>query len=89
MEVKLTYTHRKTINFYILLELTASSSNNNDPTGTNSLFRAIRLTKHVDIDKYGCSGYGIGFDRRENFSFPGCGFGINAIYLAADMSSCW
>ena len=38
------------------------------------------------IDKYGCSGYGIGFDRRSAFSFPGgVWFGQNVIILV-DMS---
>ena len=29
----------------------------------NCLFGAVKLTKHVDIDLYKYSGYGIGFDR--------------------------
>ena len=33
------------------------------------------------------SGYGIGFDRRGIFSFPGGGFGQNVIIFGADMSS--
>ena len=28
------------------------------------LFGAVTLTKNADIDKYGNSGYGIGFDRK-------------------------
>ena len=51
------------------------------------MFGAVRLTKNADIDKYGHSGYGIGFDRTWNFSFPGDGFGINVIPFGADMSS--
>ena len=38
-------------------------------------FGAVTLTKNDDIDKYGYSGYGIGFDRRGSFSFPGGGYG--------------
>ena len=45
------------------------------------------LTKNDDIEKYGYSGYGIGFDRRSSFSFPRCGFGQNVIIFGADMSS--
>ena len=41
----------------------------------NCLFGAVTLTKSADIEKYGFSGYGIGFDKRGNFSFPGGGFG--------------
>ena len=41
----------------------------------------------LDIDKYRYSGYGIGFDRRGSFSFPGGGFGQNVITFGADMNS--
>ena len=33
------------------------------------------------------SGYGIGFDRRGSFSFPGGRFGQNVIIFGADMNS--
>ena len=33
------------------------------------------------------SGYGIGFDRRSVFSFPGGGFGQNLLIFGVDMSS--
>ena len=48
---------------------------------------AVTLTTNTDIDKYGYSGYGIGFDRRGSFSFPGGGFGQNILIFGADMSS--
>ena len=51
------------------------------------MFGAVTLTKNDDIDKYGYSGYGIGFDRRSSFSFPGGGFGQNVLFFEADMSS--
>ena len=41
----------------------------------------------MDIDKYRYSGYGIEFDRRGSFSFPGGGFGQNVIIFGADMGS--
>ena len=44
------------------------------------------MTKNTDIDNYGYSGYGIGFDRRSSFSFPGGGFGQNVLIFGADMS---
>ena len=44
------------------------------------------MTKNADIDKYGYSGYGIEFDRRSSFSFPGGGFGQNVITFGVDMS---
>ena len=66
---KLTYTHKTIGNIYIVYELGAFSSNNNDPTLKNCLFGAVTLTKNADIDKYRYSGYGIGFDRRGSFHF--------------------
>ena len=81
------FTHKKVVNIYIVYELGASSSHINDPTLKNCLFGAVTLTKNADIDKYRYSGYGIGFDRRGSFSFPGCGFGQNVIIFAADMNS--
>ena len=83
---KITYTHRKVVNIYIAYGLGASSSNDSDPTLKNSLFDAVTLTKNTDIDKYEYSGYGIGFDRRESFSFPGGKFGQNLLILGVDMS---
>ena len=41
------------------------------------LFGTVTLTKNADIDKYTYSGYGIGFDKKSSFSFPGGGFGKN------------
>ena len=54
---KFTYTHKTIVNIYIVYELGASTSNDNDPTLKNCLFRAVTLTKNADIDKYGYSGY--------------------------------
>ena len=39
------------------------------------------------MKKYGYSGYGIGFDRRESFSFPGSRFDQNLLIFGVDMSS--
>ena len=71
---KILYTHKKVVNIYIVHELGASTSNNSDTTLKNCLFGAVTLTKNSDIDKYGYSGYGIGFDRTSSFSFPAGGF---------------
>ena len=83
---KISYTHGKIVNIYIVYELGASSSHVNDPTLKNCLFGAVTLTKNADIDKYGYSGYGIGFDRKSSFSFTGGGFGQNILIFGADMS---
>ena len=76
---KISYAHLNIVNICIAYELGAFSSHNNDPTLKNSLFGAVTLNKNADIDKYGYSGYGIGFDRRSSFSFPGGGFGQNVL----------
>ena len=85
---KITYTHGKIVNIYIVYEINKKDNTViSDPTFKNCLFGAVTLTKHVNIDKYGYSGYGIGFDRKGSFSFPGGGFGQNVIIFGADMSS--
>ena len=78
---------KKVVNISIVYEVGASGSNNSGPTLKNCLFGAVTLTKNVDIDKYGYSGYGIGFDGRSSFSFVGGGFGENELIFGADMSS--
>ena len=78
--------HGKLVNIYIVYELDASSSHNNDPTLKSCLFDAVTLTKNAHIDKYGYSCYGAGFDRRSSFSFPRGGFGQNALIFGIDMS---
>ena len=44
------------------------------------------LIKHVDIDQYKYSGYGIGFNRKGEFPF-GNGFDRNCVIFGVDMSS--
>ena len=65
---KSSYTHGKVVNIYIVYEIGASSPHNNNPTLKNCSFGAVTLNKNADIDQYGYSGYGIGFDRRSSFS---------------------
>ena len=81
---KISYTHSTIVNIYIVYELGASGSHNNDPTLKKCLFGAVILTKNKDIDKYV---YGIGFYRRTSFSFPSGGFGQNILIFGVDMSS--
>ena len=52
----------------------------------NCLFGAVRLTKHVDVDPYKYSGYGIGFERKGFYSI-GDEVGRNVIIFGVDMSS--
>ena len=82
------FIHNKTIvSIYIVYELGASSSDDNDPTLRNCWFGAVILTKNTDTDKYKYSGYVIGFDRRSSFSFPGSGFGQNVLIFGVNTSS--
>ena len=46
---KVAFNHGKVVNIYIVYELDASSSLNDDPTLKTLLFRAVRLTKNADI----------------------------------------
>ena len=69
------------------LWLGASGSYSNDPTLKNCLFGAVTLTKNADIDKYGYSGYGMAFDRKSSFTFPGGGMVQNVLIFGVDMSS--
>ena len=75
------------MNVYIVYELGASSSNVSYPTLKNCLFGAVTLRKNSDVEKYWYSGFGIGFDRRSTYSFPGGRFGQNVLIFGADMSS--
>ena len=84
---KVSYTHEKTVNIYIVCEITRSSSHSDDPTPKNCSFGAVTLTKNADIYKYWYSGHGIGFDRKSSFSFPGSGFCQNVLIFWADMNS--
>ena len=85
---KITYTHGKIVNIYIVYEINKKDNTViSDPTLENCLFGTFTLTKNADIDKYGYSGYEIGFDRKGSFSFPAGGYGQNVIIFGADMSS--
>ena len=69
---KIIYTHGKIVNIYIIYEINKKDNTIiSDPTLENCLFGAVTLTKHVNIDRHGYSGYGIGFDRKGSFSFSG------------------
>ena len=75
------------VNIYIVYEISKKINKSDYPTLEHCLFRAAELTKNADIDKYGYSGYGMGFDRRGIFSFSGTGLGRNLTVFRVDMSS--
>ena len=66
---KISYTHGKVVNIYIVYELGASSSNINDYTLKNCLFGAVTLTKKAGIHKDGYSGYGMDLIENQVFHF--------------------
>ena len=84
---KATYNHGIIVNIYIFYETSKNYSISSYPTLENCLFGTISLTKNADIDQYKYSGYGIGFDRKGQFSFGGRGFGRNYIIFWLGMSS--
>ena len=69
---KIIFTPRNVVNLFIVYELDAWSWDlNADFTLKDCLFGSVNLTKNADPDKYSYSGYGIGFDSRSLFSYPG------------------
>ena len=80
------YNHGELINISIVYEISKNHNASNYPTLENSLFEAVKLTKNPGTDKYKYSGYGIGFDRKGQFSF-GNGHGKNVVIFGADMGS--
>ena len=67
-------------------QYTWSRDLNTNFTWDNCLYRAVKLTKNSDRDKYGYSGYGIGFDSRSQFSLPYSSWDQNVIIFGADSS---
>ena len=84
---KVTYNHGKIVNICTVYEKSKNYKISSYPTLENCLFGAVSLTKNVDIDQYKYSGYGIGFDRKGEFSFGSRGFGRNCIIFGVDLSS--
>ena len=77
----------KIINIYFVYDLESNINSNPDFTVENCLFGAVRITKNTDVNKYKCSGYGIGFDGKGVFSHPTGSFGNNATICGVDMST--
>ena len=82
-----TFLHGGIGNVYIVYEVSKNINIRGYPALENCLFGAVSLTKNADIDKYGYSDYGIGFDRHGSFSFPGTGSGENLMIFGVDMST--
>ena len=69
-----------------MYEIGAATRNTYDPKLIKGLFGVVTLVKNSDINKFGYTGYGIGFDRGTTFSFPSGGFGHNVLIFGVDMS---
>ena len=86
---KVTFNHGKTVNIYIVYDISKNINISDYLTLENCLFGAVSLSKNADIDRCRYSGYGIGFDRHIHFSFLGIGLGRDVIVFGVDMSSSW
>ena len=51
------------------------------------MFGSVKITKNADLEKYKCSGDGIGFDYRSEFSLTDSSVDKNVISFGVDMSS--
>ena len=75
------------IAYKIIRIVNINGNRDSNLTIENALFGAVSLTKNADVDKYKYSGYGLAFDKRGSFSFPGGGYGKNVIIFGADLNS--
>ena len=82
---QITFNHGKIVNTYIVYEIEKSVNISSYPTLENCLFGAVKLTKHIDVDQYKYSGYGIGLDRKGSYSV-GNEIGRNVIIFGVDMN---
>ena len=82
-----TLLHGGIVNVYVVYEITDNFNVSSYPALENCLFGAVKLTKNTDADKYGYSGYGIGFERHGFFWNTFSGTGRNVIVFGVDMSS--
>ena len=78
--------HGGIVNIYIVYEIDDYFNDISYPALENCLSGSVKLTKTVDIHKYGYSGYGIGFYRNIFFSI-GNEISKNVIVFGVDMSS--
>ena len=89
------FNHKKVVNIHIVYEISKSINIRDYPALENCLFGAVSLIENADIDRYGYSGYGTGFDWHGSFSFPYTGMkcrkkfknvGRNVTIFGEDMS---
>ena len=81
----ISFDHGKIVNIYIVYEIDDYRNLSGYPTLENCLLGAVKLKKHVDVDLYKYSEYGIRFDIKRFYSI-GYEIGRNVIIFGADMS---
>ena len=69
-----------------MYEIGAATRNTYDPKLIKGLFGVVTLVKNSDINKFGYTGYGIGFDSGRTFSLPSDGLGHNVLIFGVEMS---
>ena len=65
---KKSFDYGKIAKIYIVYEIDDYHNIRSYPTLENCLCGPVKLIKHVDVDLYESSGYGIGFDRKGFYS---------------------
>ena len=81
---------RKVINLYFSLKLdTWSRDWNTDLVVGNCLFGDVTLTKNVGVDKYGYSGYSIGFNGHSNFYYQTVAGARMSLFLKLIIALLW
>ena len=83
---KITFNYGKIVKIYIAYEIERSVNISSYPTLENYSIGAVKLIKHIDVDLYKYSGYGIRFDRKRSYSI-GDKIGRNVIVFGVDRSS--
>ena len=83
---KATFNPKNVVNLFIVykLDLWSRYLNIKFTLGDYYLFGAVKLTKNVDRDKYGYSGYNIGFDAYSKFSLRTGEWGKSIIIFGID-----
>ena len=61
---KIIFNHGKIVNIYILYETVRNVNMSSYSTLEKCLFGSVKLTRHIDVELYKYSGYGVGFDRK-------------------------
>ena len=76
--------HKNIVNLYISYRLNIWSKHlNPDFILYNCLFGAVKWTKNAEFDKYGHSGYGIGFNARSQYFYFQTAVGIKCRYFCS------